>query len=184
MKYYMATKTDLKPIECSATTLKAAQFEALEQFWECSVPIYVLQLEKPSGWKPGEAPYTMYRCYPWSDITEDLWAKRGDAERERLEVKHPGELLREYYMKPRSMSADKLAVHLRESLKYTRLLLQGQRDITPVVAYHLEDTFGASKEYWLNLQRDYDLRMKSGRGQFTNRPITDFTFSETERKLK
>ena len=84
MKYYMATKTNCKPIKCSATTLKAAQFEALEQFWECSVPIYVLELEKPPGWKPGEAPFRMYRCYPWSEITEDLWAIRGDAEKELL----------------------------------------------------------------------------------------------------
>ena len=164
MKYYMASKTNLKPIKCNATTLRAAQFEALEQFWECSAPIYVLQLEKPSGWKPGEAPYTMYRCYPWSDITEELWAKRADDERRgwRPEVKHPGELLREHYMKPRSMSADKLAVHLGESLEYTRRLLQGQRDITPAVAYHLAYTFETSKEFWLNLQRGYDLRMKSG----------------------
>ena len=87
-------------------------------------------------------------------------------------------------MKPRSMSADELAVHLGKSLKYTRLLLRGQCDITPVVAYYLAYTFETSKEYWLNLQRDYDLRMKSGRGQFTNRPITDLTFSGTERKLK
>ncbi|WP_419625006.1 HigA family addiction module antitoxin [Thiolapillus sp.] len=165
MKYYMAKQTETKPIECSATTLKDAQLEAEAHFAGGSsrVPIYVLELEKPPGWKPGEAPFRMYRCLPWSEITEDLWVIRGDVERElRLEVKHPGELLREYYMKPRGMSADGLAVHLRESLKYTRRLLQGQCDITPIVADHLAYTFETSKEYWLNLQRDYDLRMKSG----------------------
>ena len=84
MKYYMAKQTDTKPLKCNATTLKAAQFEALEQFGECSGPIYVLELEKPPGWKPGEAPFRMYRCLPWSEITEDLWVLRGDAERELL----------------------------------------------------------------------------------------------------
>ena len=171
MKYYMASKTSLKPIECNATTLKAAQLEALERLWGCSAPIYVVQLEKPSGWKPGEAPYTIYRYYPWlditedwSDITEDLWAKRADAERRErcLEVKHPGELLREYYMEPRSMSTVELAAHLGKSPEYTRSLLLGQCDITPIVAYYLAYTFETSKEYWLNLQRDYDLRMKIG----------------------
>ena len=163
MKYYMATQTNYKPIECSATTLKAAQFEALEQFWECSVPIYVLELEKPPGWKPGEAPFRMYRCYPWSEITEDLGVTRRDAERGLLfEVKHPGVLLREYYVKPRSMSIAELADHMGKSKEYTRNLLQGQCDITPIVAYYLAYTFETSKEFWLNLQRDYDFRMKSG----------------------
>ena len=178
MRYYMASKTSLKPIECNATTLKAAQLEALERFWGCSTPLYVVQLEKPSGWKPGEAPYTIYRYYPWSDITEDwsditedwsditedLWAKRADAERRErcLEVKRPGELLREYYMKPKSMSIVELAAHLGKSPEYTRSLLQGQCDISPTVAYYLAYTFETSKEYWLNLQRDYDLRMKIG----------------------
>lgn len=89
MRYYMATKPNFKPIECNATTLKAAQFEALEQLGECSGPIYVLELGKPPGWKPGEAPFRMYRCLPWSEITEDLWVIRGDAERELL-----GEILK------------------------------------------------------------------------------------------
>ena len=165
MKYYMAKQTDTKPIECSATTLKDAQLEAVDHFAVISsrVPIYVLELEKPPGWKPGEAPFRMYRCLPWSEITEDLWVIRGDAERElRLEVKHPGELLREYYMEPRGMSTAELADHLEKSPEYTRRLLQGRRDITRIDAYHLASTFETSKEFWLNLQRDYDLRMKNG----------------------
>ena len=85
-KFYMAKQTDTKPIECSATTLRGAQREAVDHFAGCppSVPIFVLQLEKPPGWKPGEAPFRMYRCLPWSEITEDLWVIRGDAERELL----------------------------------------------------------------------------------------------------
>ncbi len=85
-KFYMATRTNTKPIECNATTLRDAQREAVDHFAGCppSVPIFVLQLEKPLGWKPGEAPFRMYRCYPWSEITEDLWVIRGDAEKELL----------------------------------------------------------------------------------------------------
>ncbi|WP_419594041.1 hypothetical protein [Thiolapillus sp.] len=85
-KFYMAKQTDTKPIECSATTLIDAQLEAVAHFAGGSsrVPIYVLELEKPPGWKPGEAPFRMYRCLPWSEITEDLWVIRGDVERELL----------------------------------------------------------------------------------------------------
>ena len=165
MKYYMAKQTDTKPIECSATTLRGAQREAVDHFAGCppSVPIYVLQLGKHPDWKPGEEPIRMYRCYPWSEITEDLWVTRGDAERElRFEVKHPGVLLRKYYMEPHGMSTVELAAHLGRSQQYTRHLLQGQCDITLTDAYHLAYTFETSKEFWLNLQRDYNLRMKSG----------------------
>ncbi|WP_419594466.1 HigA family addiction module antitoxin [Thiolapillus sp.] len=164
-KFYMATRTDTKPIECSATTLRGAQREAVDHFagGPPSVPIYVLELGEHPDWKRGEEPIRMYRCYPWFEITEDLCVTRRDAERGlRLEVKHPGELLREYYVKPRGMSTAELAAHLGESLEYTRLLLEGHRSITLTDAYHLASTFETSKEYWFNLQRDYNLRMKNG----------------------
>ena len=165
MKYYMAKQTDPKPVECNATTLKDAQLEAEAHFAVGSqrVPIYVLELGKHPDWKPGEEPLRAYRCLPWSEISEDLWGIRGDAERKLLlEVKHPGDLLQEYFMEPCSMTIAELAAHLGRSPQYTRRLLQGQCDITLIDAYHLAYTFETSKEFWLNLQRDYDLRMKSG----------------------
>ena len=165
MKYYMAKQTDTKPIECSATTLKDAQLEAEAYFAVGSprVPIYVLELEKPPGWNPGEAPFRMYRCLPWSEITENLWVIRGGAERElRLAVKPPGELLQEHFMYPRRMSTRELATHLEKDLRYTMRLLRGARVLTSDDAHDLAELFGTSKEFWLNLQRDYDLRMKSG----------------------
>ena len=164
MKYYMATRTNPKPIECYATTLLGAQREAVDNFAGCppSVPIYVLQLGKHPDWKPGEELLRMYRCYPWSEITEDLWVTRGDVGRELgLEIKHPGVLLREHFMEPRSMTTVGLAAHLGESPEYAKRLLQGQRDITTKDACYLAEALGTSKEFWLNLQRDYDLRMKS-----------------------
>ncbi len=165
MKYYMAKQTDTTPIECSATTLKDAQLEAEAYFAVGSprVPIYVLELEKPPGWNPGEAPFRMYRCLPWSEITENLWVIRGGAERElRLAVKPPGELLQEHFMYPRRMSTRELATHLEKDLRYTMRLLRGARVLTSDDAHDLAELFGTSEAFWLNLQRDYDLRMKSG----------------------
>ena len=164
-KFYMAKQTDTKPIECSATTLRGAQREAVDHFagGPPSVPIYVLELGEHPDWKRGEEPIRMYRCYPWFEITEDLCVTRRDAERGlRLEVKHPGVLLREYYMEPWGMSTAELAARLGKSLEYTKRLLGGHRSITSEDAYDLAYTFETSKEYWLNLQRDYNLRMKSG----------------------
>ncbi|WP_419629949.1 HigA family addiction module antitoxin [Thiolapillus sp.] len=163
-KYYMAKQTDPKPLECSATTLKEAQLEAEAYFAGCPprVPIYVLELEKPPGWTPGDAPYKMYRCLPWVDITEDIWVIRGGAEKElRLAVRHPGELLQEHFMYPRRMSTRELATHLEKDLRYTVRLLRGARVLTSDDAHDLAELFGTSKEFWLNLQRDYDLRMKN-----------------------
>ncbi|WP_419606780.1 HigA family addiction module antitoxin [Thiolapillus sp.] len=84
---------------------------------------------------------------------------RKDAE--SLRVKHPGELLREHFMYPRRMTTRELAAHLGKDIQSTMRLLRGERDITSGDAYDLATTFGTSKEFWLNLQRDYDLRMKN-----------------------
>ena len=85
-----------------------------------------------------------------------------DYDASRLRVKHPGELLHEHFMYPRRMSTRELAAHLGKDPQYTMRLLRGARALTSEDAYDLAKTFGTSKEFWLNLQRDYDLRMKSG----------------------
>ena len=98
---------------------------------------------------------------PWY-VGEQLAAVDHFAGCPPIRVKHPGVWLREFFVEPRGMSTAELADNLGKSPEYTRSLLQGQCDISPIVAYYLAYTFETSKEYWLNLQRDYDLRMKSG----------------------
>ncbi|WP_419629904.1 HigA family addiction module antitoxin [Thiolapillus sp.] len=81
---------------------------------------------------------------------------------ERLVVLHPGELLRYHFMDPWDMDIPSLAAYLRCTRDSAVRLVRGERDITSEDARHLAVIFGTSEEFWLNLQRDYDQRMKSG----------------------
>jgi addiction module HigA family antidote len=78
---------------------------------------------------------------------------------------HPGEMLREEFLKPLGMSANQLA--LRTRMPATRIgeILHGRRSVTPETALRLGRFFGTSPEFWLNMQLSHDLtkaRLESG----------------------
>ncbi len=69
----------------------------------------------------------------------------------------PGEILVEEFLKPYGMSQNALAKHLNWSTRKVSEICTGKRSITPETAMTLEDAFGASAEFWLNLQLACDL---------------------------
>jgi antitoxin HigA-1 len=78
---------------------------------------------------------------------------------------HPGEHLAEE-LKELNMSAAALARRLKVPTNRITEILNGQRAITGDTALRLGHFFGASAEFWLNLQKIYELRMaekKAGR---------------------
>ena len=70
---------------------------------------------------------------------------------------HPGEMLREEFLKPLSMTQTELAE--RMSVSYVRVneLVNEKRGITPDTALRLSKLFGTTPEFWLNGQRNWDL---------------------------
>ncbi|WP_420457648.1 HigA family addiction module antitoxin [Neolewinella sp.] len=76
---------------------------------------------------------------------------------ERLPNIHPGEVLREEFLVPLSLSAYRLAKDL--GIPQTRIstILSGKRRITADTALRLSKYFGTSAKFWLGLQDDYDL---------------------------
>jgi len=70
---------------------------------------------------------------------------------------HPGEILREEFMTPLGLSANRLALDLRVPATRIHAIINGKRDITPDTAMQLARYFGTSVEVWLNLQMRYDL---------------------------
>jgi addiction module HigA family antidote len=70
---------------------------------------------------------------------------------------HPGEILKEEFLKPLEISAYKLAKEL--SIPQTRIseIIKGKRRITADTALRLSHYFGNSAKFWLGLQGDYDL---------------------------
>lgn len=71
---------------------------------------------------------------------------------------HPGEHLREQLEELR-MSAAELARQLRVPTNRVTQILKGQRAVTGDTALRLGHFFGTSAEFWLNLQKLYELRM-------------------------
>lgn len=70
---------------------------------------------------------------------------------------HPGEQLREEFMKPLGLSAYRLAKDIDVPVSRVQDLVAERRTITGDTALRLARYFGTTPEFWLNLQRDYDL---------------------------
>ena len=71
---------------------------------------------------------------------------------------HPGEHLDEQLEELR-MSAAELARRIKVPTNRVTLVLNGQRAITGDTALRLGHFFGTSAEFWLNLQKLYELRI-------------------------
>ena len=72
---------------------------------------------------------------------------------------HPGEVLREDYLKPLALSANALARQLRVPASRINDNVLERRGITADTALRLCRFFGGDPQSWLNLQTAYDLRM-------------------------
>jgi antitoxin HigA-1 len=74
------------------------------------------------------------------------------------EAIHPGEHLAEQ-LEALEMSAAALARQLNVPTNRITHIINGQRAITGDTALRLGHFFGTSAEFWLNLQKIYELRM-------------------------
>lgn len=81
--------------------------------------------------------------------------------RRKLEVKHPGEMLYAEFMEPHAITANALAHALHVPPNRITAIVNGQRTVTADTALRLAKYFGTSPDFWLNLQKDYELRIAS-----------------------
>jgi len=72
---------------------------------------------------------------------------------------HPGEVLREDFLKPLGMSANALAKALRVPAPRINDVVRKRRGVTADTAMRLARYFGGDARSWLNLQAAYDLRV-------------------------
>jgi addiction module HigA family antidote len=77
--------------------------------------------------------------------------------RKKLELTHPGRILREELMKPIGLSAYALAKALDVPLPRVNDIVREKRSISPEMAVLLSTYFGMSDGYWISLQSYYDL---------------------------
>jgi len=72
---------------------------------------------------------------------------------------HPGEILREEYLRPLGLSANALALALRVPATRIGEILKERRGVSPDTALRLAKYFKTDPQSWMNLQTDYDLKM-------------------------
>jgi antitoxin HigA-1 len=70
---------------------------------------------------------------------------------------HPGEILREEFMKPLGLSANRLALHLHVPVTRISEIIHERRSVSADTALRLARYFGTDAEYWLRFQMAYDL---------------------------
>ena len=87
----------------------------------------------------------------------------------RMRPVHPGEILREDFLQPLSLSANALAMAL--SVPATRIheIIKERRSITADTAERLARYFGGDAASWLSLQADYDLKTLTTRDEIIKR---------------
>jgi addiction module HigA family antidote len=78
---------------------------------------------------------------------------------EKLPPIHPGEILREDFMKPLGLSMNRLALDLRVPVTRIGEIVHQRRAITPDTALRLGRYFNTSARFWLNAQAAYDLEL-------------------------
>ncbi len=77
---------------------------------------------------------------------------------ETVPLTTPGEILRGEFMEPLGLSANALARALNVPANRITTILGGRRAITADTALRLERYFGTTAEFWINLQKDYELQ--------------------------
>ena len=72
---------------------------------------------------------------------------------------HPGEILREDFLKPLGMSANALAKALHVPASRINDIVLERRGVTADTALRIVRYFGGDAQTWLNLQATYDLKI-------------------------
>ncbi len=79
---------------------------------------------------------------------------------------HPGRILKNLYLEPLGITNTQLAEALGVSRKAISAIVNEHKSVTPEMALRLQCAFpNTSPEFWLNLQRSYDLWHASQRSQ-------------------
>lgn len=94
---------------------------------------------------------------------------------------HPGEILREDFMKPLGLSMNRLALDLRVPVTRISEIVHERRAISPDTALRLARYFNTSARFWLNAQASYDLDVAQDELQTTiEKDVRPLTASATE----
>ncbi len=90
----------------------------------------------------------------------------------KLHPIHPGEVLKEEFLRPMRLTQNRLALDISVPARRINEIVLRKRSITADTALRLARYFGNSPQFWLGLQRDYDLDIASeALGERLNREV-------------
>jgi len=75
----------------------------------------------------------------------------------KIKHKHPGQILKKYYLDEMEITAYRLAIETKMSQIRVSEIINGKRAITANTAMRLSKFFGNSARFWMNLQNNYDM---------------------------
>jgi|SRR5580704_6871716 addiction module HigA family antidote len=84
---------------------------------------------------------------------------------------HPGEILREEFLKPMGLTANELARSIHVPAPRINDIVLERRGITADTAVRLARFFDTTEEFWMNLQLQYEIRQARRRLRATIRKI-------------
>ncbi len=87
---------------------------------------------------------------------------------------HPGAILREDVLKPYNLTITDAAGELKISRKQLSEIINEKSSITTEMAIRLEQVFKIAANFWLDLQRDFDLWKIRESGKIHLRPLTSW----------
>jgi addiction module HigA family antidote len=79
--------------------------------------------------------------------------------KDRLNPVHPGDVLREDFMKPMNLTAYAVAKAIGATPIAISQICRGQRSVSAEMALKLGRLFKVSPELWFGIQADYDLEV-------------------------
>jgi antitoxin HigA-1 len=77
----------------------------------------------------------------------------------KIKPVHPGEILREEFMRPFSLSMNRMAMDLRVPVTRIADIVNEKRGITADTALRFARYFNNTASFWMNLQTRYDLEV-------------------------
>ena len=93
------------------------------------------------------------------------------ASRRRRAPTSPGEILREEFLVPLSMTQKRLADQLGCDVKVVNRIVNGRTSVSAEMALKLGATFRTTAEFWLNAQKAVDLHRASSQGLELPTPV-------------
>lgn len=81
------------------------------------------------------------------------------ADKRKMAPVHPGEILQTEFTEPLGLSQNELARRLKVDARRINEIINGRRSITADTALRLSRFFGNTADFWLNLQKRYELQV-------------------------